>query len=276
MRLRCFFVCFATFAYYHRGGGGPLPNQKTLKQRASLDRITAFFFLLWFQKPARAQTNSNCMQQKTTKKHKNDTKIVPKGNQPVRGGGTPWKNVFVYELACFPKTTFGMFCRRLPLHLGSLAGPVGEPFGFFSSLGGSWDVEMAVLAGFPFWHHFPVRILLRNGRLWESQNLIIRCKGCQNHVFCYVRFFVVLGTILEVILELKKHSKVHCDSLLAPPVDILPLRWNAGKNKAKKNRFFSELLAGEGHYRRTAAEEWPVRREQGSLLKQPPEGRWQK
>ena len=140
MRLRCFFVCFATFAYYHRGGGGPLPNQKTLKQRASLDRITAFFFLLWFQKPARAQTNSNCMQQKTTKKHKNDTKIVPKGNQPVRGGGYPLKKRFCVRACLFPEnyfwhvlqtppTSFGLPCGtrwrafRLLFLFGRLLGP---------------------------------------------------------------------------------------------------------------------------------------------------------
>ena len=142
----------------------------------------------------------------------------------------------------FRKLLLVCFADASHVYLGSLAGPVGEPFSFFSSLGGSWDVEMAVLAGFPFWHHFSVRILLINGRLWESQNLIIRCKGCQNHVFCYVRFFVVLGTILE----LKKHSKVHCDSLLAPPVDILTLRWNAEKNNAKKNRFSQNCSPGGG------------------------------
>ena len=80
----------------------------------------------------------------------------------------------------------------------------------------------------------------------ESKNLIIRCKGCQNHVFGYVRFFIVLCSILDVILELKKHSEFHCDLLLAPPVDILTLRWNAEKNNAKKNCFFSDLLAEEG------------------------------
>jgi hypothetical protein len=51
---------------------------------------------------------------------------------------------------------------------------------------------------------------------------------------------------LDVILELKKHSKFHCDSLLAPPVDILALRWNAEKNNAKKNRFSQNCSPGGG------------------------------
>jgi hypothetical protein len=76
--------------------------------------------------------------------------------------------------------------------------------------------------------------LLRNGSLWESKNLIIRCKGCQNHVFGYISFFLVLGTILDIILELEKHPKFRCNSLLAPPVDIWPLRWNAEKQSQEK------------------------------------------
>jgi hypothetical protein len=120
-------------------GGGPLPNQKTLKQRASLDRITAFFFLLWFQKPARAQTNSNCMQQKTTKKHKNDTKIVPKGNQPVRGGGVPPEKTFLCTslpvsrkllLACFADASHFIWAPlRDPLESLSASFPLWEALG---------------------------------------------------------------------------------------------------------------------------------------------------
>ena len=41
--------------------------------------------------------------------------------------------------------------------------------------------------------------------LGRRKTLIIRVRGCKNHVFGYVRFFVILGTILEVILELKMH-----------------------------------------------------------------------
>jgi hypothetical protein len=54
------------------------------------------------------------------------------------------------EVFFVSKTIFACFANASRVHLGSLVGPVGEPFGFFSSLGGSWDLEMAVLAGFRF------------------------------------------------------------------------------------------------------------------------------
>ena len=70
IRLRLFVFSSATLTHAHKPQlldfhvnkrGGPLPNQKTPKQRASLDRITAFFFSLWFQESARGQTNLNCI-----------------------------------------------------------------------------------------------------------------------------------------------------------------------------------------------------------------------
>ena len=53
IRLRLFVFSFATLTHAHKPqlldfhvnkGGGPLPNQKTPKQRASLDRITEILF----------------------------------------------------------------------------------------------------------------------------------------------------------------------------------------------------------------------------------------
>ena len=40
-------------------------------------------------------------------------------------------------------------------------------------------------------------------------------------VFGYVGFEIILGTIFDVLLELKMHLKSQCDSLLAPWVAIL-------------------------------------------------------
>ena len=65
------------------GGGGPLPNQKTPKQRASLDRITAFFFSRFGFNNQSGVKQIEIALKTTTKKHTNDTKIAPKGNQPV-------------------------------------------------------------------------------------------------------------------------------------------------------------------------------------------------
>ena len=64
-------------------GGGPLPNQKTPKQRASLDRITAICFSRFGFKNQPGVKQIQIAFEKTTKKLKNDTRIVPKGNQPV-------------------------------------------------------------------------------------------------------------------------------------------------------------------------------------------------
>ena len=57
------------------------------------------------------------------------------------------------------------------------------------------------------------------------KTLIIRVRGFKNQVFGYVRFVLIFGTILEVTLELKMHSKSHCDSLWAPSVGIFSPIW---------------------------------------------------
>ena len=83
--------------------------------------------------------------------------------------------------------------------------------------------------------------------------MIIRVRGCKNHVFGYGRFLIILGTISEVILEPKMRPKSHCDSLWAPSVAILTLRWNAEKSNAKGDRFFPELLEKGGGFEGSAA-----------------------
>ena len=57
----------------------------------------------------------------------------------------------------------------------------------------------AVFRFFSGHHHFQIAIPC-HGRPWKTCKL--RGRGCKNNVFGYVRFFIVLGTILEVILAL--------------------------------------------------------------------------
>ena len=91
----------------------------------------------------------------------NPSKLVPFWS----GGVPPWKHVLCLETASNWNDTFACFANASHVHLGPPAGPVGETFGPFSFLGRSWDVQMAVLAGVPFWRHFLFRILIRTARL---------------------------------------------------------------------------------------------------------------
>ena len=67
----------------------------------------------------------------------------------------------------------------------------------------------------------------------RAKTLIIRCRGCKNRVFCYIGFFVILGTIWEVILEPKMEPKSHYDRLWASIVAILSLMWDDRSNDEK-------------------------------------------
>ena len=62
---------------------------------------------------------------------------------------------------------------------------------------------------------------MKNGALETVKTFIICVRGCKNDVFGSIRFPVILGTILEVILELKMNPKAHLDSLLPPSLAIL-------------------------------------------------------
>ena len=53
------------------------------------------------------------------------------------------------------------------------------------------------------------------------KTLIIRGRGCKNDVFGYPRIFMILGTLLDVILEPKMHPKSYFDSLWASCVATL-------------------------------------------------------
>ena len=50
-----------------------------------------------------------------------------------------------------------------------------------------------------------------------EKTLSICVRGCNNHIFGNVGILTIWGTILEVILKLKRHAKSDCDSLWAPP-----------------------------------------------------------
>jgi len=63
---------------------------------------------------------------------------------------------------------------------------------------------------------------------------MICVKGCKNQVCGYVRFWTVLGTILEVVLEPKMDPKSHCESLWALSVAIWTLFWEVGKSEEKQ------------------------------------------
>ena len=69
---------------------------------------------------------------------------------------------------------------------------------------------------------------------WTFKTLIICVKGCKNQVFGFVGFWTILGSILEVILELKMNPKSHCDSLWAPSVAILTLLRGVEKSIEKQ------------------------------------------
>ena len=53
------------------------------------------------------------------------------------------------------------------------------------------------------------------------KTLIIRGRGCKNDVFGYPRIFMILGTLLDAILDTKMHPKSHFDSLWTSCVAIL-------------------------------------------------------
>ena len=57
------------------------------------------------------------------------------------------------------------------------------------------------------------------------KTLIIRGRGCKNDVFGYPRIFIILGTLLDVILNPKLHPKPHFDSLWASCVATLDPIW---------------------------------------------------
>ena len=98
---------------------------------------------------------------------------------------------------------------------------------------------------------------------WEIENLIIRFRGCQNYVFGDVKF-IVLGIILEFILELKMHPKSHCLTLgtacghFDPPLECKT------KSNANGNRFFPELSERGGHEPGRRQGKAPHRRDQGA------------
>ena len=71
---------------------------------------------------------------------------------------------------------------------------------------------------------------------WTLKTLIICVRGCKNPIFDHVGFWIILGTILEVILQPKMHPKSHFDSLWAPSVAILTLFWGVEKSDEKKCR----------------------------------------
>ena len=53
------------------------------------------------------------------------------------------------------------------------------------------------------------------------KTLIIWGRGCKNGVFGYPRIFMILGTLLDVILDPKMHPKPHISSLWASCVATL-------------------------------------------------------
>ena len=87
------------------------------------------------------------------------------------------------------------------------------------------------------------------------KTLIIRVMGCKNQVFGYIIFLLIFGTILEVTLELKMHSKSHCDSLWAFSVGIFSPIWadtkkheNSGPRGGLKSDLGGMGAAGVGRW----------------------------
>ena len=112
----------------------------------------------------------------------------------------------------------------------TLLGAFSAPFSLCDALG---TLKWRFLGGLRFDITFLIKFWSKTEAFGRPKTLIIRCRGCKNHVFGYVRFFIILGTILEVILEPKMHPKSQFDSLRAPSVTISTLIWGGGKNNEK-------------------------------------------
>ena len=85
---------------------------------------------------------------------------------------------------------------------------------------------MAVLARVPFLHHFFNQILMKIRGLRDSKNVDNTCEGwLKSSSRLHYIFLCIFGTTLEVTLEVKMHSKSHCDSLWAPSVGIFFPIW---------------------------------------------------
>ena len=113
--------------------------------------------------------------------------------------------------------------------LASPEGPFWEPFRHLSSLGRSWDLQMVVLGGDPFWHHFFDQILIKIGGLWETKNLDYTCEGLQKSRFRLCQIFYHFRYHFGGHFAVTTQPKFHCDSLWAPSVAIWTLFWGDGK-----------------------------------------------
>ena len=113
---------------------------------------------------------------------------------------------------------------------GTLLGALSAPFPPWDARG---TLKWRFLEGFRVEAIFLMKFRSKIETFGRLKTLIIRCRGCKNHVFGYIRFSIILGTILEVILEPKMHPKSHFDFLWTPSVAILTLLWSGGKNEQK-------------------------------------------
>ena len=118
--------------------------------------------------------------------------------------------------------------------------PMGPFWGAFSASVPLWDalgtLKRRSLEGFRSNITFLIKHWWKEEAFGTLKTLIICVRGCKNHVFGYTRFFIILGTTLEVILEPKMHPKLPCDSFWPPLIAILTLPGSNQKNNKKHRK----------------------------------------
>ena len=96
------------------------------------------------------------------------------------------------------------------------------PFPLWGALG---TLKWWFLRGSFFTSLFSSFFVTKMETFGRVKTLIIRGRGCKNDVFGYPRIFMILGTLLDVILDPKMHPKPHIDSLWASCVATLDPIW---------------------------------------------------